>query len=45
MDNQEIISVEHVSMRFSLASEKVTSFKEYVLRLRKSSFHTESSGL
>ena len=30
MDNQEIISVEHVSMRFSLASEKVTSFKEYV---------------
>ena len=35
MDNQEIISVEHVSMRFSLASEKVTSFKEYVIKTAK----------
>ena len=35
MDNQEIISVEHVSMRFSLASEKVPSFKEYVIKTAK----------
>ena len=38
MDNQEIISVEHVSMRFSLASEKVTSFKEYVIKTAKAAF-------
>ena len=35
MDNLEIISVEHVSMRFSLASEYVTSFKEYVIKTAK----------
>lgn len=35
MENQEIIKVEHVSMRFSLASEKVTSFKEYVIKTVK----------
>ncbi|WP_448862941.1 ABC transporter ATP-binding protein [Dorea sp.] len=35
MENQEIIKVEHVSMRFSLASEKVTSFKEYVIKTAK----------
>ena len=35
MENQEIIKVEHVSMRFSLASEKVNSFKEYVIKTAK----------
>lgn len=35
MENQEIIKVEHVSMRFSLASEKITSFKEYVIKTAK----------
>nr|WP_296030643.1 ABC transporter ATP-binding protein [uncultured Dorea sp.] len=35
MENQEIIKVEHVSMRFSLVSEKVTSFKEYVIKTAK----------
>ena len=35
MEDQEIIKVEHVSMRFSLASEKVTSFKEYVIKTAK----------
>lgn len=32
MGNQEIITVDHVSMRFSLASEKIDSFKEYVIK-------------
>lgn len=32
MDKQEIITVDHVSMRFSLASEKMDSFKEYVIK-------------
>ena len=31
MDNQEIIIVEHVSMRFNLASDKVNIFKEYLI--------------
>lgn len=35
MNNQEVISVEHVSMRFNLASEKVDSFKEYVIKTLK----------
>ena len=30
MEHETIISVEHVSMRFSLSSEKFDSFKEYV---------------
>ena len=33
MDNQDVIKVDHVSMRFSLASERVDSFKEYVIKL------------
>ena len=32
MENQDIITVDHVSMRFSLASEKMDSFKEYVIK-------------
>lgn len=32
MENQEIITVDHVSMRFSLSSEKIDSFKEYVIK-------------
>ena len=32
MENQEIITVDHVSMRFSLAYEKIDSFKEYVIK-------------
>lgn len=35
MDNQEVISVEHVSMRFNLASEKIDSFKDYVIKTIK----------
>ena len=35
MDNQEVISVDHVSMRFNLASEKVDSFKEYIIKTFK----------
>ena len=35
MENQDIITVEHVSMRFSLASEKVDSFKEYFIKTLK----------
>lgn len=35
MDNQEVISVENVSMRFNLASEKIDSFKDYVIKTIK----------
>lgn len=39
MENQEIITVDHVSMRFSLASEKIDSFKEYVIKSIKRQIH------
>ena len=32
MENMDIISVDHVSMRFRLASEKVDSLKEYFIK-------------
>lgn len=32
---QEVIRVDHVSMRFSLASERVDNFKEYVIKTIK----------
>lgn len=32
MENQTIITVDHVSMRFNLSSEKFDSFKEYVIK-------------
>lgn len=32
MDNDTIVSVEHVSMKFNLSSEKFDSFKEYVIK-------------
>lgn len=35
MENQEVINVDHVSMRFNMASEKVDSFKEYVIKTIK----------
>ena len=35
MEHERIISVEHVSMRFSLSSEKFDSFKEYVIKSLK----------
>ena len=35
MENDVIIDVDHVSMRFNLASEKFDSFKEYVIRTLK----------
>lgn len=35
MENNVIISVEHVSMRFSLASEKFDSIKEYLIKTIK----------
>lgn len=35
MENQEVIRVDHVSMRFSLASERVDNFKEYVIKTIK----------
>ncbi|MDD7770541.1 ABC transporter ATP-binding protein [Suipraeoptans intestinalis] len=35
MENQEIVCVDHVSMKFSLASERVDSFKEYVIKTIK----------
>ncbi|BDZ77054.1 ABC transporter ATP-binding protein [Claveliimonas bilis] len=42
MNQQDIIRVDHVSMRFSLASEKVDSFKEYFIKtLKKQLFYDE----
>lgn len=35
MSNQDIITVDHVSMRFSTASEKVDSFKDYFIKTLK----------
>lgn len=35
MENQEIVRVDQVSMKFSLASERVDSFKEYVIKTIK----------
>ena len=35
MDGQEIVKVNHVSMRFSLASEKIDSFKDYFIKTLK----------
>lgn len=35
MENQKIVCVDHVSMKFSLASERVDSFKEYVIKTIK----------
>lgn len=40
MDNKDIISVDHVSMRFRLASEKVDSLKEYFIKTLKSQIST-----
>ena len=35
MDHTDIISVDQVSMRFALASEKVDSLKEYFIKTLK----------
>lgn len=40
MGNMDIISVDHVSMRFRLASEKVNSLKEYFIKTLKSQIST-----
>ena len=40
MENADIISVDNVSMRFSLASEKVDSLKEYFIKTLKSQIST-----
>lgn len=40
MDNTDIISVDQVSMRFALASEKVDSLKEYFTKTLKSQIST-----
>lgn len=40
MENTDIIRVDHVSMRFSLASEKVDSLKEYFIKTLKSQIST-----
>ena len=40
MDNTDIISVDQVSMRFALASEKVDSLKEYFIKTLKSQIAT-----
>ena len=40
MENMDIISVDHVSMRFRLSSEKVDSLKEYFIKTLKSQIST-----
>ena len=32
MDNEVMVRVDHVSMKFNLSSEKFDSFKEYVIK-------------
>ena len=32
MENDAIVAVDHVSMKFNLSSEKFDSFKEYVIK-------------
>ncbi len=32
MDQETIIKVDHVSMKFNLSSEKVDNFKEYLIK-------------
>ena len=39
MENNAIIQVDHVTMKFNLAEEKTDSFKEYVLKLLKGTLH------
>ncbi len=39
MTNNEIISVDQVSMRFNLAEEKTDTFKEYFLKMIKGKLH------
>ena len=39
MDNQELISVENVSMRFNLAEEKTDTLKEYILKFVSGKLH------
>lgn len=40
MENADIINVDHVSMRFRLASEKVDSLKEYFIKTLRSQIST-----
>ena len=42
MEKQDMIIVDNVSMRFSLASEKVDSLKEYFIKTLKSQIQVES---
>lgn len=44
MDKPIMISVDHVYMRFNLASEKFDSFKEYVIKSLKNKCRLMSSG-
>ena len=39
MENNAIIQVDHVTMKFNLAEEKTDTFKEYVLKLLKGTLH------
>lgn len=39
MNNETIISVDHVSMRFNLAEEKMDTLKEYFLKLASGKLH------
>lgn len=38
MDQDTIIKVDHVSMKFNLSSEKVDNFKEYLIKRIKKQF-------
>ena len=42
MERQEVIKVDHVSMKFNLSSEKFDSFKEYVIKSIKGQVSVEA---
>lgn len=45
MEKELIIKVDHVSMKFNLASEKFDSLKEYIIKsLKKPKCHIMNSG-
>lgn len=39
MDKEMVIKVDHVSMKFNLATEQYSGFKEYVIRSLKRRYH------
>lgn len=45
MDKEMVLKVDHVSMKFNLATEQYSGFKEYVIRSLKKRYHIMNFGL